>query len=221
VDKPPHGETRMPIPGPGALTAAIRKARLEAAEQSDVVADLRGAELTRLEILQDALAEVFAQVPPEVDLFDTGLVPGARPRLFIDMLGFVEMAHDRRTYRFLRDTRHGRVTVVETEDVERVAAEVTAYVARRLVEREKALAAEAMAAQSPRKGATTRATRGPDTKSPAAADLPAKAPASDIPQGLVDGSWLRIATNALAIVFVVTLTLFLIAVAAHEWQRYG
>ncbi|MBX9738513.1 MAG: hypothetical protein K2X62_00485, partial [Beijerinckiaceae bacterium] len=68
------------------LTAAMRRARVEVAERSEVVAELRGAETARLEMLQEALRPVLAQVPDSVDMFDSGLVPGDRPRLFIDMI---------------------------------------------------------------------------------------------------------------------------------------
>ena len=57
---------------------------------------------------------------------------GERPRLFIDMIGFVEMGHDRRSYRFLQDTRHGRVLIAETERIDRAVAAITNYIARRL-----------------------------------------------------------------------------------------
>ncbi len=132
------------------LTSAIRRARLEGAERSEVVAELRGAEVARLEILRDALEPVLAQVPDGVDLFDTGIVPGERPRLFIDMIGFVEMGHDRRTYRFIQDTRHGRVTINETERLDTAVEAITAYIARRLVEREQALASDRTVEQAAR-----------------------------------------------------------------------
>lgn len=123
-----------------ALREALRRARLEAAEQTDVLIDLREAEMTRLEILRDELEPIFAQVPQEVDLFDVGLVPGGRPRLFIDMVSFVEMGRDRRVYRFMRDGRHGRSCAAESESTEPIVEAVTEYVARRLIERERLLA---------------------------------------------------------------------------------
>ena len=122
------------------LTSAIRRARLEQAERGDVIAELRGAELARLEMLEEAIDPVLKQVPGHIDLFDTGVVPGEHPRLFIDMVAFVEMARDRRTYRFVQDTRNGRVTIAESEKLDAMTEAVTAYIARRLVEREKALA---------------------------------------------------------------------------------
>jgi len=129
-------------PVPPSLTAAIRRARVEGAEQNQAVADLREAEVGRLQLLEEAIRPVIDQAPSGVDLFDAGIAYGERPRLFIDMIGFVEMGHDRRTYRFLQDTRHGRVLIAETERIDRVVAAITNYVARRLVERERALASD-------------------------------------------------------------------------------
>jgi hypothetical protein len=127
---------------PPSLTAAIRRARIEGAEQNQAVADLRDAEVGRLQLLEEAIRPIIDQTPSGVDLFDAGIAYGERPRLFIDMIGFVEMGHDRRTYRFLQDTRHGRVLIAETERIDRVVAAITNYVARRLVERERALASD-------------------------------------------------------------------------------
>lgn len=122
------------------LAAALRRARVENAEHSAALADLRAAEIARLDILCDALSPVLAQVPPDCDIFDVAVSPGERPRLFIDQIGFVEMDRDRRTYRFLQDTRHGRITLRESGDVEDMVDAVTDYIAHRLIEREKALA---------------------------------------------------------------------------------
>ena len=52
------------------LRDALRRARIEAADRTGVVVDLRDAEVARLEILDDALDPVFAQVPEQIDLFD-------------------------------------------------------------------------------------------------------------------------------------------------------
>lgn len=119
----------------------MRLARVEEAERSQAVADLREAELARLEMLQEALAPVLAQVPDDVEMFDCGLVPGPRPRLFVDMVAHVEMGHDKRVYRFIRATRHGRVVLAETRHLDDLVDAVTGYVAHRLVERERALSA--------------------------------------------------------------------------------
>ncbi|WP_020177835.1 hypothetical protein [Methylopila sp. M107] len=124
----------------GALREALRRARAEAAQQTEVVVDLRAAEVGRLELLREELVPLFAQVPREIDIFDLGLAPRERPRLFVDMVSFVEMGHDRRTYRFMRDGRNGRAAIAESENVDKIVEAVTSYVARRLVERERLLA---------------------------------------------------------------------------------
>ena len=125
---------------PPSLTAAIRAARLEEAERSQVVGDLRSGEMARLDLLREAIEPVLSQVPVEIDMFDIGLVAGERPRLFVDMISFIEMGRDKRTYRFLQDTRHGRVLVAENEGLGAMVEAITRYIARRLVEREKILA---------------------------------------------------------------------------------
>jgi hypothetical protein len=103
----------------------------------------------RLALLESALKPVVAQAPPDVDMFDLALAPGDHPRLFVDMIAFVDMAHDRRTYRFHQDTRHGRVLIAESQSVDAIAAAVANYVARRLIERERALASDWREAQAP------------------------------------------------------------------------
>lgn len=122
------------------LTAALRRARVENAERTDVLTDLRGAELTRLEILREHLQPVFEEIPADCDIFDPGVAPGERPRLFIDMVAFVEMGRDRRSYRFVQDSRAGRSVISESERIETTVRAITDYIARRLIEREKALA---------------------------------------------------------------------------------
>lgn len=161
-----------PEPGPESkearvanLTSALRRARLANAERSDVLADLREAEVARLEILRDHLAPVLAQVPKDCDLFDVGLTHGERPRLFIDHVGFVEMGRDRRIYRFLQDTRHGRVTIGESENVSTVVDAITEYIAHRLIERERALAFD-FAGQGGARAFAVEAARAPRPATP-------------------------------------------------------
>jgi hypothetical protein len=125
------------------LKDAIRDARIEAAERSAVVVDMRDADLARLEILNDALDPVFAEVPAGVDIFDRGISRGDTPRLWIDVLAHVTMGRDKRLYRFVQDTRYGRTTLAESYETRDIVEAVTRYVARRLVERERALADDA------------------------------------------------------------------------------
>lgn len=123
------------------LREAVRSARIEAAERSAVIVELRDAEAARLEMLNEALDPVFEELPAEHrDLFDRGLGAGTQPRLWIDMVAHVAMGRDKRTHRFLLDTANGRRVLAESLDMEPVVAAVTRYVARRLVAREQMLA---------------------------------------------------------------------------------
>jgi hypothetical protein len=135
-------EAEKPAP-PNDLKDAVRDARIEAAERSAVVVDLRDAELARLELLNDALDTLFKDIPPNVDLFDRGISRGDVPRLWVDVIAHVEMGRDKRQYRFVQDTRYGRTVLAETYDVPEMARAITRYVARRLVERERALSDDA------------------------------------------------------------------------------
>src|SRR5579864_937846 len=125
---------------PTRLRDALRKARIEAADRTGVVVDLRDAEVARLEILSEALDPLFGQIPDNVDLFDRGISQGETPRLWIDVVAHVVMGRDKRTYRFVQDTRYGRIVLSESLEVPPTVEAITDYVARRIVEREQAIA---------------------------------------------------------------------------------
>lgn len=132
-DTPAEGEQASP------LREAVHQARIEAAERTGVVVDLRDAEWARLELLNEALDPLFADIPPDVDLFDRGVTRGETPRLWIDAVAHVAMGRDKRVYRFLHDTRVGRHVLAESTEINAIVPAVTTYVARRLVERQRAL----------------------------------------------------------------------------------
>ena len=130
---------------PTRLRDALRKARIEAADRTGVVVDLRDAEVARLEILNEALDPLFGQIPDSVDLFDRGISQGETPRLWIDVVAHILMGRDKRAYRFVQDTRFGRIVIAESHDVPVIVDAVTDYVARRMVEREHAMVSSAVA----------------------------------------------------------------------------
>ncbi len=130
---------------PGGLKAAIREARIENAERTNIVVDLRDAALARLELLNEALDPVFAEIPDDIELFDRGISHGDMPRLWIDVLAYVMMGRDKRTYRFVQDTRFGRKILAESAESAEIAKAATDYIARRLIERERALADDTIA----------------------------------------------------------------------------
>ena len=127
------------------LRDALRQARIEAADRTGVVVDLRDAEVARLEILSEALDPLFSQIPEQVELFDRGISQGDTPRLWIDVVANVLMGRDKRIYRFVQDTRFGRIVLAESHEVAVIVDAVTDYVARRMIEREHALVATPLA----------------------------------------------------------------------------
>jgi hypothetical protein len=84
------------------------------------------------------------QIPEKVDLFDRGISQGDTPRLWIDVVAHVLMGRDKRMYRFVQDSRFGRIVLAESHEVPVIVDAVTDYVARRMIEREHALVATPM-----------------------------------------------------------------------------
>lgn len=121
------------------LSDAMRDVRIARADRNDVVIDLKDADRARLEILADELKPVIGDIPANDDQFDFAISTGLQPRLWVDATSHVMMGHDRRTYRFVRDTRLGRVVLSETPDIKQVRDRVTTYVAERIVERQRML----------------------------------------------------------------------------------
>src|SRR6201991_4927905 len=143
--------SEAPVSGPSGadearpirLRDALRQARIEAADRTGVVVDLRDAEVARLEILNEALDSLFKEVPDNVDLFDRGISQGVTPRLWIDVIAHVVMGRDKRIYRFVQDTRYGRIVIAESHDVPVIVDAVTGYIARRMIERGHAMVSTA------------------------------------------------------------------------------
>ena len=52
------------------------------------------------------------------------------------------MANDRRTYRFVKDSRVGRVVLAESSDMQSMAGSVAEYVAEKVLERERTFEGE-------------------------------------------------------------------------------
>ena len=209
------------------LKIAMRRARSDDAERSGARAELRAARLGRLELLQDALQPLLAQVPADIDMFDIALVPSSDPRLFIDMIGFVEMGRDARNYVLQQDTRHGRIRIAESGSLEATVDAVTDYVARRLLERDKALASDARARSgakwtentaAARRDAAAVVTRAGPTPAPIA---PAAAPALPASKrGAPPLRWVGIAF-AFFIDLLGAITFFMIvgAIGWYVWMR--
>ena len=128
----PHSKVRS-------LREAMRKVRLAEAERTDVIIELQETEKARLEILLEELASVIKEIPDDDEQFALQVVPGNPPRLWVDLTSHVVMGRDRRTYRFVKDTRMGRTVIQETDEAGPVADCITEYIAERIIERERAL----------------------------------------------------------------------------------
>jgi hypothetical protein len=124
------------------LAEAIRSVQIAAADRGDVVIDMKEADLARIEILAEDLKPVFADVPADDPQWDFAISRGVQPRLWIDATAHVMMARDRRTYRFVRDTRLGRIVLAESPEVKPVSEAVTTYIAERIVERQRLMEGE-------------------------------------------------------------------------------
>jgi hypothetical protein len=135
-------ETATKPDEPQRLRDALRQARLESAERTGVIVDMRDADVARLEILNEALEPLFKEIPDNIEMFDRGVARGDQPRLWIDVVAHVDMGRDKRTYRFVQDSRHGRQILAESAEVGEIVEGVTKYVACRIIERERALAAD-------------------------------------------------------------------------------
>ena len=157
------------------LSAAILEVKTARADRDDVVHEIRDLQRARLDLLKQELQDVIEDVP-EDEAFDFAVSSGTQPRLWIDAVAYVAIGRDRRTYRFLRDTRAGRVVLAESEDAEPVADAVTRYVAERIVERKRQL-------EEPEEGVVVQPSETPEQPK-AVSELPERNRAGEALSGL-------------------------------------
>ncbi len=127
-----------------ALAEAMARARSTMGAEERSRADNKLSSSARLEALKHQLAPLYAAIPRDVALFDLGMVSNDKPKLFVDIIAFIEMTADSMAFRFVQETRSGRTVLLETDDEANLREAVTDYIARRLIERERALAAVPM-----------------------------------------------------------------------------
>jgi hypothetical protein len=129
-----------------ALAEAIHRARQQQGMHAAPAHVVPASTLSKLHGLRRKLAPLYAAIPQDVALFDLGFVTEEKPRLFIDIIAFVEMSIDSGQYRFVQETRSGHSVLLETDDETTLIARITDYIARRLIDREKAIEADAKVA---------------------------------------------------------------------------
>ncbi len=161
------GDRAQMSEGARRLADAIREVKNAAADREDVVVDMREAQRMRLELIAAELAPVFAEVPADVDIFDFAILQRPAAAAVDRRRGsHVAMGRDKRSYRFVRDTRMGRVVLAESHDMKPVADQVTRYIAERLIERQRQLdggatPSVAMLARQPQPDPHARRARSP------------------------------------------------------------
>lgn len=125
------------LSGEERLKTAIRQAKTAQADRLDSITDIRETDIARLELLLQDLQPVFDVVPAADEQWDFCLNKGMQPRLWLDASAFVMIARDRRSYRFVRDTRLGRIILADNKDIKVISEAVTRYIASRILERER------------------------------------------------------------------------------------
>jgi hypothetical protein len=125
----------------GGLKDALRQARLAEAAHFEAALHLRDSKSIRLQLLKDDLTPVVSGSPEAAELFDLALVPGDPPKLWIDLITFVVMEPDHRTYRLVQDRQNNREILMETEDRAEMSEAIKQQMAHRLVARERRAAA--------------------------------------------------------------------------------
>jgi hypothetical protein len=181
-------EKMFPVDDRRKLADAILGAQVNAADRGDVVVDMKEADLARIEILAQDLKPVFDDVPADDLQWDFAVSTGLQPRLWIDATSHVMMGRDRRTYRFVRDTRLGRIVMAESTEVGPISDAVTNYIAERIVERQRMMEGERISlrpANASRdtelgKTAVTGQSNAPSYAIPQAAMAPRRSVLSDV-----------------------------------------
>ena len=124
----------------GGLRAALREARLSEAAHHEAVLSLRDSKSLRLQLLKDDLAPVVAATPEAAEVFDLALIAGEPPKLWIDLITYVVMEPDHRTYRIMEDRQNGREILFEGDDRAQAGEALRRHMAHRIIARQRQVA---------------------------------------------------------------------------------
>ena len=129
-------DTKAPPQG-GRLHNALVAARDQQATRFDAIEEVLALEIARLHALAEELAPVFADIPPNDTLFVCAVVPGDPPRLWIDMIAYVTVDTDGRTFKLVMNARTGRQILAESAEISEISGHVVSYIAHRLIDLER------------------------------------------------------------------------------------
>ena len=138
----PGKTDQKPNPASTLLRDAIKAARAAQAEQGDSLSEARREDISKLELLEERLKSLIAEIPSDNRQFDLNIARSNPARFWIDVVAYVSVNRDRSTYEFIKETRAGRRRIVESGDVGVLADAIRDYIAERIVERERALAGD-------------------------------------------------------------------------------
>jgi hypothetical protein len=124
-----------------AFTQALKQARLAEAAHLEAEVSLRDARSLRLLALRDALKGDLAGHEAALSLFELNVQDAERPKLWLDLISFIEMEPNPKSYRLTQDGPQGRTGLFETTDAAAMQAQALRHMAHRLVAHDKQAAA--------------------------------------------------------------------------------
>lgn len=120
-----------------ALTKAMKDARLAEAVQLDAILNARDARILRLGALRDAVLPELQAHEEAKKFFDLNVVQGDKPKLWLDLISWVEMAPDPKNYQLVQTRETAEDVLFESADAAEMKGYIIRYMAHRLVERER------------------------------------------------------------------------------------
>jgi hypothetical protein len=125
-----------------ALAEAMQRARTHHSGEKQIVAEPAPVLVSpkqSLDILRKKLKPLYDAIPQDVEGIDLGIVREEKPQLYLDMVAFVDIAEDGKSYRLVQGGRNGSQVLLETSDDASLIARITDYIAQRLIVRERIL----------------------------------------------------------------------------------
>jgi hypothetical protein len=125
-----------------ALAEAMHRARTIPHGEARIAATQPAPSLSpkaRLDALRKKLQPLYAAIPQDVEGVDLGVVREDKPRLFLDMISFIDVSEDSKNLRLVNGGRNGPQVLHETADETALVARITDYIAERLIVRERLL----------------------------------------------------------------------------------
>ena len=141
--------------------AELERARELEAARADAALAARDVAALRLFSLKQEIRPYVEAMPEARAFIDLTLSPQYPPRLWIDMTSFVIMSEDGRAWRLMQDTAEGREKLFETRSLDDMSAFLRRFIAHRVVQRQKLLAAQTSAPE-PEKEETSSGPAAPE-----------------------------------------------------------